>query len=61
MPDQKEGVMLGLMTPQGLIFVGFSIDGFSKFVGMLNTILDSTKKETPVPKAFEDAFKDKEE
>lgn len=61
MPDQKEGVMLSIITPQGPIFVGFSIEGFSKFVEMLNTILNSTKKETPIPKAFEDAFKDKEE
>ncbi len=61
MPDQKEGVMLGLMTPCGPIFIGFSIEGFSKFVEMVNTVFDNTKKETPIPKIFEDAFKDKEE
>jgi len=53
--------MLGLMTPQGPMFVGFSIEGFTSFVEMLNAVLNNTKKETPIPKVFEDAFKEKEE
>lgn len=62
MPDQKEGIMLGIITPQGPIFVGFSMEGFSEFVEMLNTIRAmNTKKQTPIPKVFDDAFKDKEE
>lgn len=61
MPEQKEGIMLGIITPQGPIFVGFSIEGFTNFVKTLNTILGmNTKKQTPIPKAFEDAFKEKE-
>ena len=59
MPEQK-GIMLGIMTPQGPIFVGFSIEGFTSFVETMNTILDNTKKEIPIPKAFEDAFKKEE-
>ena len=56
MPER--GIMLGLMTPQGPIFVGFSVEDFAKFAEMLNTIKNSVQKETPIPKVFEDAFKE---
>ncbi len=61
MPDQKEGITLGIITPQGPLLVGFSIEGFTKFVEKLNTILAmNTKKQTPIPKVFDDAFKKEE-
>lgn len=60
MPEQREGIMLGIMTPQGPIFVGFSIEDFSKFVEMVNTVLNNTNKKTPIPKYVEDAFKKEE-
>ena len=61
MPEQKEGIMLSIITPQGPILMGFSVESFSKFVERLNTILNNAQKKAPIPKVFEDAFKEKEE
>lgn len=59
--NSPQNVMLGIITPSGPIFMGFSIEDFSKFVQTLNTILDNVGEKTPIPKVFEDAFKNKEE
>lgn len=55
-----EGIMLGIMTPQGPILVGFSMENFAKFVEHLNAVLEKSKEEIPIPKVFEDAFKKEE-
>ena len=54
MPD----VQMLIMTPQGPISIGFSLEDFTKFVQMLNTILESKEE---IPQVFEDAFKKEEE
>ena len=41
MSEQKEGIMLSIITPQGPILMGFSVESFSKFVERLNTILNN--------------------
>ena len=52
--------MLNIITPQGPILMGFSIESFSKFVERLNTILSNAQKKASIPKVFEDAFEKEE-
>ena len=59
MADPKN-IMLGIMTPQGPIFLGLTVEEFTSFVEGLNTILDDLKGKTPIPKVFEDALEKEE-
>ena len=63
MPDQKEGIMLGIITPQGPIMLCLTIESFTSLVQQLNAIHQSIitpQSITPIPKVFEDAFKKEE-
>lgn len=56
MPEQKEGISFVIMTPQGPLHIGFSIERFTEFVSMLNSLLEQKVHKTPIPKVFEDAL-----
>lgn len=53
-------IKLMIMTPSGPVFLHFPIDQFTELVQMLSSIVDQIKKETSIPKVFEDAFKEEE-
>lgn len=61
MPDQKEGVMLGIITPQGPVVLCLTREAFSDLIQELITIEQSMSPTTIIPKAFENAFKEGKE
>ncbi len=56
MPDQEECIQIGLVTPQGLLMICLTREGFDSLFQQVNII--NQKLFTPVPKVFENAFKE---
>lgn len=61
MPNQKEGIMLGIITPQGPIMLCLTLEAFTNLVQQLTVLLESISPTTIIPKVFEDAFKEEKD
>ncbi len=60
MPDKLKSVTVSIMTPQGPVIVTLTAEDFQKLINRVNAVLGNPKKETPIPKVFEDAFSKEE-